>query len=100
MKNDDKTFLNKLKLYFATLFARSMPKIVFGASGLQDNQALFSNIDLADAELYSPDPKFYIHLVTFKDTDFVDDLFEIFPLLKDAIVLLQSDKFLKRRKDL
>lgn len=93
MKYEPKLFLQKLKLYFATLFARSMPRAVFGVPDLQDNQVLFSNIKLEEAELYTPDPQYFIHLVTVKDTEFVDDLFEQFPLLKQGIVLLYTDKF-------
>ena len=94
MKNEPKLFLQKLKLYFSTLFARSMPKAIFGTPDLDDNQILFSNIDLNEAELYTPDPEYFIHLVSIKDTDFLMDLFEQFPLLKRAIVLLYMDAFL------
>ena len=90
---DPKTFLTKLRLYLATVFARSMPKMIMGVPGLNDNQALFSNISLIEAELYSPDAEYYIHRVTFTDEEFVSDLFEQFPLLKNAIVLLYTDKF-------
>ena len=94
MQYEPKLFLQKLKLYFSTLFARSMPKVVFGVPDLQINQFLCSNIKLEQAELYTPDPTYFIHLVTLKDTKFVDDLFEQFALLKQGIVLLYTDKFL------
>ena len=93
MKHDPKIFLQKLKLYFTTLFARTMPKAIFGTPDLKDNQILFSNIDLEEAELYTPDPEYFIHLVSLKDEDFVNDLYEQFPLLKKAIVLLFMDQF-------
>ena len=93
MKNEPKLFLQKLKLYFSTLFARSMTKAIFGAPDLKDNEILFTNIDLIEAELYTPDPEYFIHRVTLKDDDFVEDLFEVFPLLKNGIVLLYTDKF-------
>ena len=93
MKHEPKSFVQKLKLYFSTLFARSMTKAVFGSPDLKDNQILFSNIALTEAELYTPDPEYYIHLVTVKDEDFMTDLFEQFPLLKQGIVLLYMDEF-------
>ena len=94
MKHDSKTFLTKLKLYFSTLFSRSMPKMLMGATGLEQNQALFSNMSLEEVEHYTPDPKNYMHLVTFLDNDFVSDLFEKFPLLHKSIILIYCDAML------
>lgn len=93
MNNEPKPFLQKLKLYFSTVFSRTMTRAIFGTPNLGDNQILFSNITLQEAELYSPDPEYFIHLVTIKDTEFLEDLFEQFPLFKQGIVLLYVDKF-------
>ena len=94
MNHEPKLFLKKLKVYFATIFSRTMSKAVFGVPGLNQNQSLFSNIGLQEAELYAPDPEYFVHLVTFKDEEWFNDLIELFPLFKDSIVLLQVDKFL------
>lgn len=94
MKLDQKTFLAKFKLYFSNLFARTMKMMLMNAEGLEDNQAIFTNISLDGAEFYIQDPTYYMHLVTFNDKDFIDDLFELFPLLHKAIILIDVSKLL------
>ena len=92
MHLSDKDFLNRLKLYFSTLFARSMPKVVIGCPDLADNEFLYSNIKLEEMEYYEPDSAYYIHRVELCDSDFFNDLVIRYPVFKDSTWMLYTDK--------
>lgn len=92
MHLSDKDFLNRLKLYFSTLFARSMPKVVIGCPDLADNEFLYSNIKLEEMEYYEPDSSYYIHRVELCDSDFFNDLIERYPVFKTCTWMLYTDK--------
>ena len=94
MQLSDKEFLNRLKLYFSTMFARSMTKVVIGCPDLADNEFIFSNIKLEEMEYYEPDSAYYIHRVELNDSEIVNDLFERYPIFKDTTWMLYTDKFL------
>ena len=94
MQLSDKEFLNRLKLYFSTLFARSMTKVVIGCPDLADNEFLYSNIKLEEMEYYEPDSAYYIHLVELNDSEFFSDLIERYPVFKDTTWMLYTDKFM------
>lgn len=94
MFNSDKDFIKQLKLLFSSLFSRAMTKVVVGCPELKDNEFIFSNIKLEEIQMYEPDPAFFIHRVEVLETQFMNDLFELFPFFKDTCCLLYSDKFL------
>ena len=90
----DKEFTARLKLFFSTLFARSMTKVIVGCPGLPNNMFLFTNIKLEEIEFYEPDAAYFLHEVEIKDSEFIEDLFEQFDLFKKATFVLYTDKFL------
>ena len=94
MHTTDKEFLNKFKLLFSSLFARSMTKVIVGCQEFKRNEFLFTNIKLDEIQMYEPDPDYFIHKVEIFDTNFMDDLFERFPFFKEAICILYTDKIL------
>lgn len=94
MNFSDKDFIQQLKLLFSSLFSRAMTKVVVGCPGLKDNEFIFSNIKLDEIRMYEPDPAYFIHRVEVLDTHFLEDLFKVFPFLKDTCCLLYTDKFL------
>lgn len=94
MKLTEKEFKDYLKLTFSSLFARRMPIVVFGCPGTHDQQFFASNIPLIDMELYEPKTLYYIHKVILKHEDFVNDLFELFPILKTSVVLMDTRPFM------
>ena len=94
MYNSEKEFIKQLKLLFSSLFSRAMTKVVIGCPGLKDNEFIFSNIKLEEIQMYEPDPAYFIHIVEVLEKQFLDDLFEVFPFMKDTCCLLYTDKFL------
>lgn len=90
----DKDFIKKLRIMFATLFARSMTKVVVGCPGVPENMFIYCNIPKEEMEYYEPDASYYLHLVEFLDTEFFEDLTEQFPIFKDTTFLFYTDKFL------
>ncbi len=92
MHHSDKDFINKFKLYFATLFARSMPIVIVGCSSLADNQFIYSNIPLEKMELLENSSTYYLHDVKITDEQFMQDLYEVFPLFKSHIFMLNVSK--------
>ncbi len=94
MFNSDKEFIKQLKLLFSSLFSRAMTKVVIGCPELNNNEFIFSNIKLEEIRMYEPDPAYFIHKVEVLETQFMNDLFEVFPFFKDTCCLLYSDKFL------
>lgn len=94
MNLTEKDFAATLKLFFSTLFARSMTKVIVGCPGLANNVFLFTNIKLEEIEFYEPNAAYFLHEVEIKDADFLEDLFEQFELFKKATFILYTDKFL------
>lgn len=94
MNYSDKEFVRQLKLLFSSLFARAMTKVVVGCPELKENEFIFSNIALKDIRMYEPDPEYFLHRVEVLDTHFLEDMFELFPFLKNTTCLLYTDKFL------
>lgn len=92
MQLSEKEFLNRLKLYFSTLFARSMTKVVIGCPDLADNEFIYSNIKLEEMEYYEPDSAYFIHRVELNDSEFFNDLVERYPVFKDTTWMLYTDK--------
>lgn len=93
-RNPEKVFIDKLRLYFSTIFARTMTKMVVGASPDADNIFYMSNISLHDIMFYEPTPDYYIHKVELKDTEFLAELMERMPVFYTYIFVLYTDKFL------
>lgn len=91
---EEKDFLKKLKLMFATIFARSMPKIIVGCPELADNVFIYSNVPLEDMEYFEPDANYYFHKVEILDTEFLETLISKFTIFKTATFMLYADKFL------
>ena len=94
MNFSDKDFIQQLKLLFSSLFSRAMTKVVVGCPGLKENEFFFTNIKLEEIQMYEPDPAFFIHKVEVLDPHVLEDLFEVFPFLKDTCCLLFTDKLL------
>ena len=94
MHSKDKDFIKKLRVMFATLFARSMTKVIVGCPGLPDNIFIYSNITIEDMEYFEPNANYYLHQVEFLDSEFFEDLVEQFPVFKDTTFMLYTDKFL------
>ena len=94
MYNNEKEFIKQLKLLFSSLFSRAMTKVVIGCPGLKNNEFIFSNIKLEEIQMYEPDPAYFIHKVEVLEEQFIEDLFEVFPFMKDTCCLLYTDKFL------
>jgi hypothetical protein len=79
---------------FATLFARSMTKVIVGCPGLPDNVFIYCNIPKEEMEYFEPNANYYMHMVQFLDPDFFEDLIEKFPIFKNTTFLLYTDKLL------
>lgn len=94
MKLKEQEFKDYLKLTFSSLFARRMPIVVFGCPGTSDNQFFASNLTLEEIELYEPKTMYYIHKVSLKHEDFISDLFETFPILKDSVIIMDTRPFM------
>ena len=94
MNYSEKDFLKQFKLFFSSLFARAMTKVVVGCPGLKNNEFIFSNIGLDKIQMYEPDPKYFIHKVELLDQKFLEDLIEVFPFIKDSVCLIYTDKLL------
>lgn len=90
----DKDFIKSLRLMFATLFARSMTKVIVGCPSLPDNVFIYCNIPKEEMEYFEPNANYYIHMVQLLDPDFFEDLIEQFPIFKNTTFLLYTDTML------
>ena len=93
---DTKYFINNLKLLFSSLFARQMTQIVIGCPvyGERDDVFIFTNVPYDDIEIYESDPEKYFHEVTVKDRQLLDQLYLLFPVLKECTLLFDSRLFM------
>lgn len=95
MTSDDlKYFKERIKLIFSSLFARNMSHAVFGIPELKDNQILFTNVSPDKIEIYESEPNYFFHLVTLKEDRFCNLLFNLYPVLKTHIVILNVREFM------
>lgn len=92
----DTVFFNKLKMYFSSLFARTMPKAILGipVDGYAPGVFLFTNIPPEEMEFYEPSPEYWLHHVRILDTEFLDDLYKRFPCLRSVTACLDTNALL------
>jgi len=85
-------FLNQFKLYFTSLFARTMPKVIIGITlpGYRQFGYIFTNISPEEMDFYEPSPEHWIHNVTIHDILFLDELYKRFPCLEKATACLDT----------
>ena len=85
--------LDQAKLLFSSLFGRQMTMLIVGGDE-RDNVFYVSNITLEEIDMYEQDATKYVHKVTVFSTEIMDALFELCPLFKDHVLLIDTKAFL------
>lgn len=83
--SDPKQQTKTWKLYMSSLFARSMPYIV---TGFDDGMILFTTIVPEKLQRAIVETDDAMQFVKFKKEDILTDIYEAFPLLKEASVIV------------
>lgn len=85
--------LDQAKLLFSSLFGRQMSMLIVGGDE-KDNVFYMSNIPLEEIDMYEQDATKYVHKLTIYSTEIMDALFELCPLFKDHVLLIDTKAFL------
>ena len=94
LESEIKPFLNYTKLIFSSLFGRQMPYAILGCPQLKDNEFIFTNVTIEEAEIYEANTEQYFHLVTFRNYPWLDVLFSQYPVLNNSVLFLDVRTFM------
>ncbi len=92
MRETPKIFLNKLRNIFCRFFDRKMSYFVRD-SREDRNTFLFTNVPFETILLYDDAPHYSYHKVVVHDEEFLDDFYEVFPMLKDTDCIIDIGEF-------
>lgn len=85
--------LEQAKLLFSSLFGRQMTMLIVGGDE-KENVFYLSNITLDEIDMYEQDATKYVHKISIFSTEIMDALYEVCPLFKDHVLLIDTKAFL------